>query len=121
MAKIEEQNLEIESREENSAVILKIKGNLDVFSLQKIRERMEVMLNQTTRVVFDLTNLEYIDSAGIGFIIGTLKRLRSKDPDAKLVICGLNDYLSGIFKLINFSRIIPMAKGIKQAWKELDG
>ena len=115
-----ENQLSINYSELEDIFIVLFKGTLDIFNLQRIKESVEEQIKGKKKVIFDMTDLEYIDSAGIGFIVGTLKRLKSEGSDRSLAICGLNEYLEGIFKLISFSRLIPILENLDDAKKILN-
>lgn len=115
-----EANVSVDFREQETATVVVFSGVLDVFSLQRIKDKVEKHLDGKRSVIFDMAGLNYIDSAGIGFVIGSLKRLKKADADSQLVICGLNEYLNGIFSLISFSRIIPIVDSAEEALKEFE-
>jgi len=112
--------LSIRYSEEDNIFIVFLKGNLDIFNLQKIKDSVEKNISGKEKVIFDMSELEYIDSAGIGFIVGTLKKLKLENSDYSLAICGLNEYLAGIFKLISFSKLIPILDNLNEAKKILN-
>ena len=47
-------------------------------------------------VVLDLTEVTFIDSSGLGAIVGTMKYLA---PDQKLILAGLTPAVDRVFKL----------------------
>jgi len=120
MSTKKESELSINYNETEDIFIVFFNGTLDIFNLQKIKESVENHISGKKKVIFDMSKLEYIDSAGIGFIVGTLKRLKTENSDYSLAICGLNEYLEGIFKLISFSRLIPILENLEDAKKILN-
>jgi anti-anti-sigma factor len=52
----------------------RLSGELDLYTVDLVREALEPDLHGT--LVFDLSSLEFIDDTGLGFLIGTFKRLR---------------------------------------------
>lgn len=63
-------------------------------------------------VVFDLTDLKYIDSTGIGLFIGLAKQLRAKEGD--VVFFNVNAKVLEIFQLVKLNDFIPFFRGEKQ-------
>ena len=53
-----------------------------------------------------LSGLTFIDSAGLGAIIGGLRRVRSHEGD--LLLVGLNDELQKVFELCELDQIFNM-------------
>jgi anti-sigma B factor antagonist len=67
------------------------------------------------KIVIDLEGCEYIDSSGLGFFIGSLKKIKEQKGDLKLA--HLNAYMMGIFKLINMHYIIEIHENLEKAIK----
>ena len=67
------------------------------------------------KIIIDLEDVEYIDSSGLGFFIGTLKKVKELKGDLKLA--HLNAYMMGIFKLINMHYIIEIHENLEKAIK----
>ncbi len=94
-----------EEQIEDDITLLRITGDLDMYTLPKAKSVInELMENERFKLLIDLRNIDYIDSSGLGFFIGTLKKLKEKGGDLKLI--NLNNYIQGIFKLINLNYII---------------
>lgn len=64
------------------------------------------------KVVFDLTDLKYIDSTGIGIFISITKQIRAKGGD--LVFFNVNAKILEIFHLVKLHDFIQFFKGEKQ-------
>lgn len=81
----------------NDIVIGKIAGNLDKNSIANITTKTEIELSQdTSKIVLDFNEVDFIDDAGIGYIAYLLKRLHEVEiincnPAIKRTItfCGL--------------------------------
>jgi len=55
-----------------------------------------------TRVLLDLSSIEFIDSSGLGVIISLLKLLAGKGD---ICLCGIRDSVMSLFKLTRMDRI----------------
>jgi anti-anti-sigma factor len=64
------------------------------------------------KVVFDLADLKYIDSTGIGIIINVTKQVRAKGGD--LVFFNVNPKILEIFHLVKLNDFIQFFRGEKQ-------
>lgn len=92
---------------ENDITLLRVTGDLDMYTLPKAKNIIkQIMDSGHHRILIDLENMDYIDSSGLGFFIGTLKKLKEKGGALKLI--NLNSYIQGIFKLINLNYIIEI-------------
>jgi anti-sigma B factor antagonist len=78
--------LDAERRGEGRAV-LHIAGEVDVYTAPQIREQIQDLAAKgTVHLVADLGQVEFIDSSGLGALIGGLRRVREDDGSLVLVI-----------------------------------
>jgi anti-sigma B factor antagonist len=79
-----ELGLDVRKVDEHSVV--DVKGEIDVYTAPKLREKLvELAGGGVNRVVVNLEKVEFLDSTGLGVLIGGMKRLRSTDGDLTLV------------------------------------
>lgn len=113
----EKLSFELKSAEKDYSM-LSLKGDLDMWTLPAAKERVQSLIDQNkVKVILDLESMNYIDSSGLGFFIGTLKKLRDKGGD--LILINLNAYIYGIFKLIQLQHIIKTFDTYEEAKKHL--
>lgn len=97
-------------------VVLSLIGDLDMWTLPLAKDRINGLIQEKkVKMVLDLEKMNYIDSSGLGFFIGTLKKLRDSEGD--LILINLNAYISGIFKLIQLQHIIKTYDSLEEAKK----
>jgi len=78
--------LDVESRGDGRAV-LRVAGEVDVYTAPQIRERVQDLAAKgTVHLIADLGQVEFIDSSGLGALIGGLRRVREDDGSLVLVI-----------------------------------
>ena len=100
-------------------IVLSLIGDLDMWTLPLAKERVQGLINEgKVNMVLDLERMNYIDSSGLGFFIGTLKKLR--DKGGNLILINLNAYIYGIFKLIQLQHIIKTYDSLEEAEKDFD-
>ena len=110
--------MEIIQKEENGIVSIAIKGRLDADSSPEAEKVVkEALKDQTTRVLFDLSSLEYLSSAGLRVLLGAAKEMRRKD--GKIVLCALNEFVKEIFEVSGFQSLIPIADTVESGIEEL--
>lgn len=85
--------------------------------VMEIADEFNLLLNTLVdggmrNVVFDLGDLKYIDSTGIGLFIGLTKQLRSKAGD--LVFFNVNAKVLEVFQLVKLNDFIQFFRGEKQ-------
>ncbi|MBF0542812.1 MAG: STAS domain-containing protein [Candidatus Riflebacteria bacterium] len=104
------------SEAQKGYTVLSLIGDLDMWTLPQAKERInELVNNKKVKIVLDLEKMNYIDSSGLGFFIGTLKKLR--DAGGDLMLINLNAYIYGIFKLIQLQHIIQTYDSLEEASK----
>lgn len=68
----------LEYEKKNGSLLVRLSGELDHRCAAAIREELDALIEQTDahRLVFDLKGLTFMDSSGIGMMIGRYKRMR---------------------------------------------
>ena len=66
--------------------VLAVTGEVDVYTAPRLREKLvELVSQEKLQVIVDLEGVDFLDSTGLGVLVGGLKRLRSHDGDLGLV------------------------------------
>ena len=100
-------------------IVLSLIGDLDMWTLPLAKEEVtKLLVDKKVKVVLDLEQTNYIDSSGLGFFIGTLKKL--KDAGGDLILINLNAYIYGIFQLIQLQHIIKTYESLEEASKNFN-
>ncbi len=82
-------------------------GELDEHSSHYTRLVLDKTLdsNSYKQVIIDLSDLEFMDSTGIGVLIGRYKKIKSKK--VPVYICNPNGTIEKIFKMSGLYEIMP--------------
>lgn len=71
---------------QNSFWDINLEGELDVSTADKLKEYLHGLVEQeVVDMKIDLSSLEYIDSTGLGVMIGVLKKLRTNDKEIYII------------------------------------
>lgn len=100
--------MESEYFEEDKLLIIKITDEIDECSVQKIRRKADYEIERymPKRVVFDFDSVTFMDSAGIGLLIGRYKFANMLG--ARLEISNLTQSVRRIFEMSGILKLIPI-------------
>lgn len=67
--------------------VVEVSGEIDIYSAPTLRERLVDLIDHGhSDLVVDLTKVRYMDSSGLGLLIGALKRVRGVGGQLHLVV-----------------------------------
>ena len=99
--------MELKSNVKDDNLYIYLSGELDEHSVSSVRTEADRMIDDNAgraRVVFNLAGVKFMDSTGIGFLIGRYKKLKKYGMDMYLESpnTGADKILelSGIYKII---------------------
>jgi anti-sigma B factor antagonist len=77
----------LEVEHEHDASIVAVIGDVDLYSAPELREQLATLVDAgTDRVVVDLTECTFLDSMGLGVLVGAKKRMVERDGRIDLVV-----------------------------------
>ncbi|HEY3078932.1 MAG TPA: STAS domain-containing protein [Chloroflexota bacterium] len=77
--------MQIDVQRQDAAAIVRLNGRLDPLSAADVKGRLgQVVADGARRVVVDLGEVPFIDSSGLGALIGGLKAARQAGGDLRL-------------------------------------
>lgn len=93
---------------EEKILIFEITEELDHHVVEKIRKRTdyEIQRLMPKDVIFDFTKVRFMDSAGIGLILGRYKQVSSFN--GKMKIINANERIKRILDMSGITKIIPV-------------
>lgn len=100
--------MNIEYLKENRTLILKIDGEIDHHSCEQIKKEAdyEIQKNAPKKLVFDFKNVNFMDSSGIGLIIGRYKYLLRIGGETEII--NVNKEIKRILDMSGIFKIIPI-------------
>ena len=67
--------LDITVRNEGGVVIAAVTGEIDISTVARLRERLYELADNGGTLIVDLNRVEFIDSTGLGALVGTARRI----------------------------------------------
>lgn len=108
------------SKKEDS-LIAKIEGELDHHVSENIKNAIneEYVKKSCRNLIFDLKNVNFMDSSGIGVIIGRYKKV--KENNGKVAIVNANKQLHKLIEVSGLLRIVKCYNDIEEASRTPSG
>ena len=105
--KFDEQNLK------EAMVIRPLEKRLDFYIAEEFKVHMKsIVQNGHQQIVLDMSDVEFVDSSGLGAIIATMIALR---PQGRLMVCNVRDNVLSLFRLTRMDRVIPVTNNAGEA------
>lgn len=95
-----------ERRDEEKGITIYVEGEVDVYTAPQLREKLLPLCQNGQTVVVDLSKVNYIDSTGLGVLIGAYKAQRA--TAGKLILTGMNSRLYRLFKITGLHEIMDI-------------
>ena len=95
----------IEKKINNDEVTLIVSGRLDTQTAPELEKELDAVLSGLKELTFDMTNLEYVSSAGLRVI---LKAQKAMNAQGSMKLTGVNDSVMEVFDITGFLDILTI-------------
>jgi anti-sigma B factor antagonist len=103
----------------SGAIVLRPNGRLNMMAAPDLREQLRNLVQGgSARVVVDLSDVESIDSSGLGALISGLKAARNAGGDLR--ISAPNAQVLAVLELTNLNRVLKPRESVEKAFDEPD-
>ena len=97
-------DLTLATREVDGRAVVAVGGEIDVYTAPKLRDRITELVGAGTYdIVIDLEAVEFLDSTGLGVLVGGLKKVRAHDGSLDLVCT--QERLLKIFRITGLAKV----------------
>ena len=97
--------MEITTRDVNDVKVVQIEGELDTGSSPNAQNQLDQLRGQgVKKILLDLTNLDFISSAGLRVLLATAQELKGNGGDLR--VCSLNREVKEVFDISGFSTLL---------------
>ena len=98
-------------------LIVSVTGELDQHNASYLREQTDLKITHSNikNLVFDFTNLDFMDSSGIGVIIGRYKLMRTMGGKVQIVV--KKQSVKKILELSGIRKIVGIYENLSDAMK----
>ena len=95
----------IEKKINNEAATLIVSGRLDTQTAPELENELDTVLSGVKELTFDMTNLEYVSSAGLRVI---LKAQKAMNAQGSMKLTGVNDSIMEVFDITGFLDVLTI-------------
>ena len=114
VSEVSQQKIDIEINTAGDHRVIKPTGDLDVYTVGSLRDAIGSMIEDgTTRVVVDLDQVPFMDSSGLGALMGGVRRLREAGGDLAIA-CTREQHLK-LFTITGFGEGVSIAPTVEEA------
>lgn len=107
-------DLDLNVRNKGDHAVLEVGGEIDVYTAPRLREKLIELVDGGVRnLVIDLERVDFLDSTGLGVLVGGLKRMRSNEGTVQLV-CTQEKILK-IFRITGLTKVFSIHASAKDA------
>jgi anti-sigma B factor antagonist len=89
---------------------------LDASNAGDFKRDVAPLLEDSTRVVLDLSRLRFVDSSGLGAFISCLRKVNARGGDLKL--CGMSRQVRAVFELVRMHRVFEICGTREEAVRQ---
>ena len=104
--------LEVHVEENDGYVLCRPVGELDAYPVGTFRERL-AELSTANRLLIDLSDVPFMDSAGLGALIGGIRRAR--EAEGEVAVACSRPTLTRLLHTTGFDRIVPVTETVPEA------
>ncbi|MCW4386098.1 STAS domain-containing protein [Salinibacterium sp. SYSU T00001] len=106
--------MEFEERTRGTASVLAPRGKLNLVTAPAVKAKIdELVASGSPRIVVDLSEVTFMDSSGLGALIGSLKSARQAGGDMRIAAAG--EQVRAVLKLTNLDRILAPHDTVEDA------
>lgn len=100
-------DLTLTTSQVNERTVISVAGEIDVYTAPKLRDQIsELVAAGNYDLVLNLEGVEFLDSTGLGVLVGGLKRVRAHDGSLRLVCT--QERLLKIFRITGLAKVFAI-------------
>ena len=102
------------TRDEDGRTIVAATGEVDVYTAPVLDEALSTAVSGgATRLVVDLSGVDFLDSTGLSVLVKALKRVR--DSDGSLDVVVIAERVNKVFRITGLDQVIPVHASLADA------
>ncbi|WP_298329783.1 STAS domain-containing protein [Haloactinopolyspora sp.] len=107
-------DLSLSTRTEGGRSVVVVGGEIDVYTAPKLRDQLVDLVDSGHHhIVVDMRGVEFLDSTGLGVLVGGLKRVGQHDGSLRLVCT--QERILKIFRITGLTKVFPIHATVDEA------
>ena len=107
-------NLDLDTKQVGDHTVVLVGGEIDVYTAPQLREKLvDLVGEQKYHLIVDMENVDFLDSTGLGVLVGGLKRVRAHDGSLQLVCT--QERILKIFRITGLTKVFPIHSSVEEA------
>ena len=107
-------DVSVTSRDVGDRTVVDVAGEIDIYTASVLREQLANLVDAgRTDLVVDLTAVKFMDSTGLGVLVGVLKKVRAHDGRLQLVID--SERLLKVFRITALTQVFTIHETVSAA------
>jgi anti-sigma B factor antagonist len=107
-------DLKLSNSNKDGIEIVDVEGEIDVYTAPRLRELLIELVNKKNyQLVVNMEKVEFLNSTGLGVLVGGLKRVRAHDGSLDLVCT--QERILKIFRITGLTKVFGIHESVDQA------
>ena len=100
--------------------VIDVRGEIDIYTAPRLRELLiDLASKNSYQLIVNLDKVEFLDSTGLGVLVGGLKRVRAHDGWLDLVCT--QERILKIFRITGLTKVFGIHQTVDQAIAAMKG
>ena len=107
-------DVSVTSREIGDRTVVDVTGEIDVYTAPVLREELASLIDsEHADILVNLTGVRFMDSTGLGVLVGALKKVRTVGGDLQLVID--QEKILKVFRITALTQVFTIHSSVDEA------
>lgn len=108
------ENLVLETSDRGDLTVVSVTGEVDLYTAPSLKERVaDLVSGGRNRIAVDLAGVEFMDSTGLGVLIGGLKRC--KEAGGSLTLVAPREPVLKVLAITGLDKVLSVHDTVEQA------
>lgn len=100
-------------KQDGAVSILNVSGSIDAHNAPEFDKKMKEVLAKSKKIVLEVSQLDYIATAGLGVLMASFNEAIS--GGGNIVLAGMSDKIKKVFDTMGFSKVLKLFPSLAQA------